>query len=84
VSVEIVTQPRSTGRLADAWSNTPTRWYPLPVGIGAVLLGVIQFRKRQQAIDGKEVVADEHGTEVIKLKGPWQVRLSYSHPLNYS
>ncbi|KAG8936925.1 phosphatidylserine decarboxylase 1 [Tulasnella sp. 419] len=68
-------------RMAEAWYNTPTKWYPLPVGIGAVLLGVIQFRKNQQkAIDSAEVVVDEHG-ESVKLQGPWQVHVLGALPL---
>ncbi|QRV74069.1 phosphatidylserine decarboxylase family protein [Ceratobasidium sp. AG-Ba] len=33
-------------RLRDAWRNTPTKWYPLPVGVGAVLLAVIHYRRQ--------------------------------------
>ena len=64
---------RLPGRLVEAWQNTPTKWYPLPVAAGALLLIVIQYRKRSTS---REVVLDEHGHEVIKLKGPWHVRPS--------
>lgn len=61
--------------MADAWNKTPTKWYPLPIGVGALLLAAIQYRKehRRKAI-GPEVVLDEK-TERAKLKGPWQVWL---------
>ena len=58
-------------RLARAWQETPTKWYPLPVAAGALLLLIMQWRKR--VTDNKEVHVDEHGREVVKLKGPWQV-----------
>ncbi|RPD59497.1 phosphatidylserine decarboxylase [Lentinus tigrinus ALCF2SS1-6] len=65
-------------RLVEAWQNTPTKWYPLPVAAGALLLIVIQYRKRSTA---REVVVDEDGHEVIKLKGPWHVHVIGALPL---
>ena len=56
----------------NAWKDTPTKWYPLPVAVGALLLIVIQYRRRYVE---KEVHIDEEGREVVKLKGPWQVRV---------
>ena len=58
-------------RLARAWAETPTKWYPLPLAVGALLLIVMQYRKR---IPPKEVHVDEEGREIVRLKGPWQVR----------
>ena len=60
-------------RLAKAWSETPTKWYPLPIAVGALLLIVMQYRKRMPP---KEVHVDEEGREVVRLKGPWQVCFS--------
>jgi hypothetical protein len=60
-----------TGKLINAWTKTPTKWYPLPLAVGALLLVVIQYRKKTKR--SKEVHVDEDGMEVIKLKGPWQV-----------
>ncbi|KZT68841.1 phosphatidylserine decarboxylase [Daedalea quercina L-15889] len=57
-------------RLADAWNHTPTKWYPLPVAVGALLLIVLQYRRTRRS--EKEVQLDENGLEVVKLKGPWQ------------
>ncbi|KAI0691246.1 phosphatidylserine decarboxylase [Cerioporus squamosus] len=65
-------------RLVEAWQNTPTKWYPLPVAAGALLLIVIQYRRKSTA---REVVVDEHGHEVVKLKGPWHVHVIGALPL---
>ena len=66
---------RRAERLANAWRQTPTKWYPLPIAVGALLLIAIQYRKR---LGEKEVYVDENGHEVVKLKGPWAVRVSHS------
>ncbi|KAI0932815.1 hypothetical protein AcW1_000169 [Taiwanofungus camphoratus] len=65
-------------RLVDAWRGTSTKWYPLPVAVGALLLIVIQYRRRSTE---KEVHVNEHGQEVVRLKGPWQVYVLGSLPL---
>ncbi|KAI0665352.1 phosphatidylserine decarboxylase-domain-containing protein [Trametes maxima] len=56
----------------------PTQWYPLPLAAGALLLVVLQYRKRSTS---REVVVDEHGHEVEKLKGPWHVHVFGALPL---
>ncbi|KAG1857046.1 phosphatidylserine decarboxylase-domain-containing protein [Suillus subluteus] len=33
-------------RIMLAWTKTPTKWYPLPLAVGAILLVVIQYRKK--------------------------------------
>jgi phosphatidylserine decarboxylase len=60
-----------------AWTETPTKWYPIPLAVGAILLVVVQYRKKSRRAR-REVDVDEHGRDVIKLKGPWQVRVMYS------
>jgi phosphatidylserine decarboxylase len=55
-----------------AWTETPTKWYPLPLAVGALLLVAIQLRRKTKRAS-KEVELDENGQEVIKLRGPWQV-----------
>ncbi|GJE98010.1 phosphatidylserine decarboxylase [Phanerochaete sordida] len=65
-------------RLANAWRQTPTKWYPLPIAVGALLLIAIQYRKR---LGEKEVYVDEDGHEVVKLKGPWTVHVMGALPL---
>lgn len=59
------------GKLLNAWTETPTTWYPLPLAIGALLLVAIQYRKKSKRAS-REVHVDEDGLEVIRLKGPWQ------------
>jgi hypothetical protein len=68
------------GRLINAWTGTPTKWYPLPLAVGALLLVAIQYRKKVKRAQ-KEVQLDENGMEIIKLKGPWHVRPSSPPPL---
>jgi phosphatidylserine decarboxylase len=58
----------------NAWTETPTKWYPLPLAVGALLLVAIQYRKKVRG-SRKEVELDENGMEVIRLKGPWHVRI---------
>ena len=59
-----------TGRLVAAWKDTPTKWYPLPVGVGALLLAILQWRKSSQheAAD----VEDGAGEQPVKVKGRWK------------
>lgn len=68
------------GRLLNAWTQTPTKWYPLPIAVGALLLVAIQYRKKSKRA-AQELEVDEHGIEVIKLKGPWQVHVLGALPL---
>ncbi|TBU46276.1 phosphatidylserine decarboxylase [Dichomitus squalens] len=65
-------------RLVEAWQNTPTKWYPIPIAAGALLLVVLQYRKKSTA---REVVVDDDGNEVIRLKGPWHVHVIGALPL---
>ncbi|KAF8920725.1 phosphatidylserine decarboxylase 1 [Mucidula mucida] len=66
-------------KLINAWTQTPTKWYPLPLAVGALLLVAIQYRKKSAR--SKEVQVDEHGVEVIKLRGPWHVHVIGALPL---
>ena len=72
--LSVIVSHNSTGRLINAWKDTPTKWYPLPLAVGALLLVVIQYRKKVKRAR-QEVELNEEGREVIKLKGPWHVRL---------
>ena len=56
----------------NAWTETPTKWYPLPLAVGALLLVAIQYRKKVKRAR-TEADLDENGMEVIRLKGPWHV-----------
>jgi hypothetical protein len=59
-------------KLVNAWKGTPTKWYPIPIAVGALLLVAIRYRKKSIRVQ-KEVQVDKDGREVIKLRGPWQV-----------
>lgn len=62
-------------KLSDAWRNTPTKWYPLPVLVGALLLVALNFRKRQRRDNENEpTYVDRDDSDVVRLKGPLQVR----------
>ncbi|KAJ3475889.1 hypothetical protein NLI96_g11529 [Meripilus lineatus] len=65
-------------RLVKAWTETPTKWYPLPIAVGAFLLVIMQYRKRRAE---REVQVDEHGREILRLKGPWHVHVLGALPL---
>ncbi|KAF5376868.1 hypothetical protein D9615_007263 [Tricholomella constricta] len=67
-------------KLMNAWTETPTKWYPLPLAVGALLLVAIQYRKKAKRAS-KEVHVDEEGHEIIRLKGPWQVHVIGALPL---
>ncbi|EIM91883.1 phosphatidylserine decarboxylase [Stereum hirsutum FP-91666 SS1] len=68
-----------TERASEAWRRTPTKWYPLPWFVGAMLLVLVQWRRtvRKEA----EVHVDGDGHEVVRLRGPWQVHILGALPL---
>ncbi|KAG8858387.1 phosphatidylserine decarboxylase 1 [Tulasnella sp. 330] len=72
-------------RAAEAWYNTPTKWYPLPVGVGALLLGAIQYKKRYLSNQAQQQIDDEDDHEIYqeraRLQRPWQVHVLGSLPL---
>ncbi|ELU43649.1 phosphatidylserine decarboxylase 1 [Rhizoctonia solani AG-1 IA] len=67
-------------RIRDAWRNTPTKWYPLPVGVGAVLLAVIHYRRQHTGAAGVFATTGDTGVvytgagDAVRISGPWQVR----------
>ncbi|EKM77018.1 hypothetical protein AGABI1DRAFT_108406 [Agaricus bisporus var. burnettii JB137-S8] len=67
-------------KLVKAWTDTPTKWYPLPIAVGALLLVAIQYRRKSRRM-ATDVELDENGQEVIKLTGPWQVHVLGALPL---
>ncbi|KAF8804194.1 phosphatidylserine decarboxylase [Phlegmacium glaucopus] len=69
-------------KLINAWTETPTKWYPLPLAVGALLLVAMQYRKKSKRAQAQlEADLNENGYEVIKLKGPWQVHVIGALPL---
>ncbi|WWC90615.1 phosphatidylserine decarboxylase [Kwoniella dendrophila CBS 6074] len=70
-------------KVAQAWS-TPTRWYPIPIALGALVLLAVQYRKSTR--DDIEVDTQGEGGAVLrkngkKVDGPWQVRVLGALPL---
>jgi hypothetical protein len=62
------------GRLVNAWYDTPTKWYPLHIGVGSLLLVSLHWRRRrQQALEDAEAARGDQPS--VRLKGPWQVSL---------
>ena len=61
-------------RLHAAW-KTPTKWAPIPIGLGAFYLGVKTVQKRFEG-DRADIGMAEDGDEmIVRVRGPWQVRL---------
>lgn len=69
-----------TEKVAQAWS-TPTKWYPIPIALGALVLLAVQYRKQTRG----EIEVETQGPEgaVIRksgnrVDGPWQVCIAIS------
>lgn len=62
------------GKLRRAWA-TPTKWYPIPIGLGALVLLAVEYRHMKS---DPEVISQREGGAVVKPSGPWQVRISRS------
>ena len=80
-------EPFST-RLGKAWRNTKVQWYPIPVGVGIGLLGLIQFRRvqaRERAAAEEQYKTDSGGRppprDRIRPSGGWQVQVMSTLPL---
>jgi phosphatidylserine decarboxylase len=69
-------------QLKRAW-KTPTKWKPIPVALGALVLLAVQFRHTLLGIDEPEVTSQGKDGAVIKpsIDGPWQVRILGALPL---
>ncbi|ORY35723.1 phosphatidylserine decarboxylase-domain-containing protein [Naematelia encephala] len=64
-----------------AWS-TPTKWYPIPLALGALVLLAVQWRKQTRG--ELEVESQNQEGAVVRSKkvdGPWQVRVLGALPL---
>lgn len=57
-------------KLSRAW-KTPTKWYPIPIAVGALVLVAVQWRKQKR----EEPLVETQGPDgaVIRAEGPWQV-----------
>ncbi|GAA6004001.1 hypothetical protein JCM10207_006506 [Rhodosporidiobolus poonsookiae] len=69
-------QESFTSRLRKRWSSTPTKWSPIPWGLGGALLVGLTFYK-QTSEKGKEPLPDGS----VKVQGPWQVHVIGALPL---
>lgn len=83
---QLITFHPLTGRMASAWKDTPTKWYPIPIALGAAVLLAVQYRKSSPRIssvnDRIEVTGDgEQGAHVQVKSGPWQFRVLGALPL---
>ncbi|KAK7040862.1 phosphatidylserine decarboxylase 1 [Paramarasmius palmivorus] len=56
-------------KVINAWTQTPTVWYPIPIAVGAILLVVIQYRRNSRKAS-KEVQVDEDGIEGRQAQRP--------------
>lgn len=62
----------TAGQLKRAWS-TPTKWYPIPVALGAIVILAVQYRRQKHE---PEVTSQREGGVVVRgIDGPWQVSL---------
>ncbi|GAA6061011.1 hypothetical protein JCM10212_001067 [Sporobolomyces blumeae] len=65
-----------TSRLRKRWQETPVKWAPIPVSLGAAVLVVLTYYK-QSSEKGKEPYAESS----VKVNGPWQVHVIGALPL---
>ena len=77
-------------RLRFALRTTKVEWYPIPIGLGIGLLGILQFYKSQRAERERRIREEEgEGYEFskppprqrIRPSGPWQVQIMSTLPL---
>ncbi|GAA5991663.1 hypothetical protein JCM10908_001083 [Rhodotorula pacifica] len=63
-------------RLKKRWKETPTKWSPIPVSLGAAVLVVLTLYK-QASDKGKEPMSEGS----VQVNGPWQVHVIGALPL---
>ncbi|KAH8926785.1 phosphatidylserine decarboxylase [Atractiella rhizophila] len=77
-------------RLRARLNDTPTKWYPLPLGAGIAILCFLSFLKARTRYSDAERLAREkqagtgEGEErvpPVRVKGPWQVHVIGALPL---
>lgn len=69
LSMRALTHVLFPARLKKRWKETPTKWSPIPVSLGAAVLVVLTLYK-QASDKGKEPM----GEGSVHVQGPWQVR----------
>ncbi|SGY91945.1 BQ5605_C038g11707 [Microbotryum silenes-dioicae] len=81
-----------TTRLRQRWSSTETRWYPIPISLGAALLVALSLYKKRDGLynnlDSDSTDSDSRSgrrkpvsESQIKVQGPWQVHVIGALPL---
>ncbi|KAH9454522.1 hypothetical protein Pst134EB_014598 [Puccinia striiformis f. sp. tritici] len=60
--------------------NTKTNWKPIPIWIGASLLGVLTYIKKTQSTQETEEQSTTND-RTVKIEGPWQVHVLGALPL---
>ncbi|KAB8069106.1 phosphatidylserine decarboxylase-domain-containing protein [Aspergillus leporis] len=74
-------------RLRFALRNTKVEWYPIPVGLGIGLLGILHFYKSQRAErerlerEAEDEITNPPPRHRIRPSGPWQVQIMSTLPL---
>ncbi|GAA5884019.1 hypothetical protein JCM3774_001192 [Rhodotorula dairenensis] len=63
-------------RLKRRWKETPTKWSPIPVSLGAAVLVALTLYK-QASEKGKEPMSEGS----VQVQGPWQVHVIGALPL---
>ncbi|KAB8274370.1 phosphatidylserine decarboxylase-domain-containing protein [Aspergillus minisclerotigenes] len=80
--------PKGFGsRLRFALRNTKVEWYPIPIGLGIGLLGILHFYKSQRAErerrerEAEDEIINPPPRHRIRPSGPWQVQIMSTLPL---
>ncbi|KAI8065578.1 phosphatidylserine decarboxylase-domain-containing protein [Gongronella butleri] len=82
VSPRVLQQQQQQQRkktLYEAWTTTETKWYPIPVGLGLLVIGYIQYRHVVEREEKR--LAQEAYEPKYKATGPWQVHVAAAMPL---
>lgn len=83
-------QSKFGSRLRYALRNTKVEWYPIPVGVGIGLLGLLhiyRIRRNERRLQEKEASGEAWENEQplprrrIRPSGPWQVQIMSTLPL---
>ncbi|GAD95734.1 phosphatidylserine decarboxylase proenzyme 1, mitochondrial precursor [Paecilomyces variotii No. 5] len=78
-----------SSRLRIAWGNTKIEWRPIPIAMGVLFLGLLQFYKMRRVENERQAIQDledeENGVvprrKRIRPSGPWQVQIMSTLPL---
>ncbi|KOS14530.1 psd1-phosphatidylserine decarboxylase 1 [Malassezia pachydermatis] len=68
-------------RARRAWRETPLKWSPIPIALGAVVLVGVQAHREYNRHRRDAALVDEHGRPV-RESGPWALYVLGALPLN--